>query len=89
MFRCPQVQIDDTILSFYLINVLILFWNKYNYCWTYYHSDFHLIPGNPVKKVTLNHPEKQAVIVVVAIVMEVGIILMYWMHAIMLWKGSH
>ncbi|MCI40042.1 hypothetical protein A2U01_0061274, partial [Trifolium medium] len=52
---------------------------------------------NPVKKVTLNQPERQAAIAAVAIVMKedkslimaVGIILMHWMHAIMLWKGSH
>ncbi|KAL5163420.1 hypothetical protein HKD37_07G020326 [Glycine soja] len=55
-----------------------------------------LLLGNPVKKVTLNQLERQAVIVAVAIVMKeelrvfmvVGIILMLWMQAIILWKGS-
>jgi len=58
---------------------------------------FHHIPGNLVKKVTLSQPERQAAIAAVAIVMKedqklitaVGIILMHWMYAIMLWKGSH
>lgn len=61
------------------------------------HSNFHHFPGNPVKKVILNQLERQVVTAAVAIVMKedlrvfmaVGIILMFWMQAIMLWKGSH
>jgi len=58
---------------------------------------FIFFPGNPVKKVILNQLERQAVTAAVAIVMKeelrvfmaVGIILMFWMQAIMPWKGSH